>query len=150
MTELEQATDRTITRQLSEDESRHKPTYLAIEELPVKTIWPALPRRTNPWTDAWTNAMCCDILRHWEHVGFVLIYNKEMYIDVIQEQYHIPISKAESLVEGTLKEGMFREQDGWLIPEKPMLSLATDRKVTPGTSWICYTKTYYDIGISFE
>ncbi len=138
--------ERIINQSVEMNEASHD-TYTLIKELPVKAVAPVLlPRGTS----SWTTYICANMLRHWEHVGFVPIYDKEMFMDVIEQSYKQDdkTPKTEELVADIIKEGMFREENGYLVPLKPLLSCATGKDVEPHTAWYCYTQTYSDVVIS--
>lgn len=139
--------ERDVQQAIEMGDSNHK-IYTPIKELPVKAASVALlPRETS----SWTMHICADVLRHWEEKGFVLIYDKGRFTDVIDEQYEAgKRPTAEELVSDVIKEGMFREENGYLIPLKPLLSCATGREVTPKTAWWCFVPTHSDVSISLK
>jgi len=140
--------ERTVAiNQPAEISPGQRPIYSVVQELPVTAIAYLLPTEISPWT----SAICGDVLRHWKAVGFVVINDKDRLIEVIQEQYRdTPKPIAEKLVGDLIKEGMFREEEGWLIPLKPMLSCATDREVKPNPAWWCYIPSFSNVSISLS
>jgi hypothetical protein len=137
--------EQTIIRRLTEDESHLR---LPIKELPVKDTCYLTE------TSYWTGNICVHILKQWEHAGFVLINNRQKLTDEIHEDFHLSSTlEAKGLINSAIKEGVFIEQDGWLIPGKTLLRCASSRKADPypygDTTWADCASTYENVKIFF-
>jgi len=131
MTEKMQPVDHDIVRKLTEEESAERPPFLSSEY-----------------------SILNHILRIWKQAGSVLILDRDCLDCSIQEHARHPSYWSSDFILETVnklvEKNYLTDQNGWLIPEKPLLSCATDREVNTNEAWMCYTKTHYDIKISLR
>jgi hypothetical protein len=92
--------------------------------------------------------LVADILRDWKQERFVGLYKKKNFCAAIAEDMKISEKKAEEIIKSLLRNGIIREEDGYLIPLTPLLECATPHEViAPRESWWSYTYTYHDVNI---
>ncbi len=149
MTEKMQPVDHDIVRKLTEEESAERPPFLIIEELPVKNFYLSAVHVSSS-----EYSILNHILRIWKQAGSVLILDRDCLDCSIQEHARHPSYWSSDFILETVnklvEKNYLTDQNGWLIPEKPLLSCATDREVNTNEAWMCYTKTHYDIKISLR
>jgi len=137
----------TAAKEIDVSRVRLNGTYLLLEQLPVKAFF---TEKLHPVSGDWEHAVCVQLLRHWKEVGCVALYRKERVVDVTAEAYKdMAIEEAQKIIASLIQQGVFREEDGWLIPLRPILECATDHVVERGFPSFL-VKTYYDVTISLR
>lgn len=128
-----------ITATVSRNSLRPTGCYVEVKELPVVSVKPGgfdggrmVPEHIN----VIAGVLGADMLRHWTDRGCVVMSRREEVIQVACECYlGCTPDIAGQILDSWVREGVFREEDGWLIPEEKMLVCGSPEPVAPGQFW---------------
>lgn len=121
-------------------------SYYLIHEIPVQHVFHCEIPLSVDWRE---RGMCSEVLRSWAKQGCVVLFKKQALIEVACEQHDSTVGFEKRILESLIRNGIFREEDGWLIPLKPILKCATDH-VVPRNFPSCLVRTHYDVAISIQ